>query len=355
MALYEQPWQLADAAASPPTPLVRSRVPALSGAWLKVEGQNPSGSFKDRVMRVLVREAIEVGARGAVVASSGNAAVAAAAACAREGLPLLVLVPDAVSPAAVAMVRLRGGAVVRAGEGPAAVHGLASRLATAFGLPNLASTFGAAGCEWACRGIGHEVHAQLGSQRVVRLAASISVGPVLLGAGTGLAEAGRPPIELVAGQAAGCAPIARAFDEGADEVLPWTGPAPTAALAIADRLTGYADEASYALGRIRASGGVVGAATDEEMLLMREAFARYDGLDVELASCAAPAVLARLGLADPETVCVLTGAGTKETLSRPTEDASTDGEPSVGSFAERAGTGPALVEEVTAWVHSSRS
>jgi threonine synthase len=356
VALYEQPWQGADIAECPPTPLVRSRVPALNGAYLKVEGQNPSGSFKDRVMRVLVREAVDAGATGAVVASSGNAAVAAAAACAKEGLPLLVLVPDAVSPAAVAMVRLRGAIVVQAGEGPAAVHGLAARLATRFGLPNLASTFGAAGCEWACRGIGHELAQQLGDRQVVCLAASISVGPVLVGAGQGLAEAGRPPVALVAGQAAGCAPIARAFEDGADQVSPWTAPAPTAALAIADRLTGYADEATYALGRIRTSGGVVAAATDEEMLELRAAFARHDGLDVELASCAAPAVLARTGRADPETVCILTGAGTKETLYRPAEAPAPEVEVSVETFARRARTGPALLEEeVREWVRSSRS
>jgi threonine synthase len=355
VALYQQPWHGADLSESPPTPLVRTRVPALKGALLKVEGQNPSGSFKDRVMRVLVREAVESGAAGAVVASSGNAAVAAAAACAKEDLPLLVLVPDAVSPAAVAMVRLRGATVVQAGEGPAAVHGLAARLAGSFGLPNLASTFAAAGCEWACRGIGHEVAQQLGDRQVTRLAASISVGPVLVGAGHGLIEAGRPPVALVAGQAAACAPIARAFEDGAAAVTPWTDPAPTAALAIADRLTGYADEATYALGRIQASGGVVGATTDEEMLDLRAAFATYDGLDVELASCAAPAVLARTGQTGPETVCILTGAGTKETLSRSAGIPAPEVEAPVETFARRAGTGSALLEEVKQWVRSSRS
>jgi threonine synthase len=355
VALYELPWRPPDAAEHPPTPLIRSRVPALDGCLLKLEGQQPSGSFKDRVMRVLVAEAVDAGATGAVVASSGNAAVAAAWACARHDLPLLVLVPDAVSPAAVAMVRLRGAVVVQAGEGPAAVHGLAARLSTGFGLPNLASTFGAAGCEWACRGIGAELAQQLGERSISRLAASISVGPVLVGAARGLAEAGRPDVALVAGQAAGCAPIARGFEEDAPNVSPWTGPATTAALAIADRLTGYADEGTYALWRIRDSQGLAGAATDAEMAELRDAFARYDGIDVELASCAAPAVLARERLAGPGTVCILTGAGTKETLTRLAGTPADELPAAVGTFARRAGIGPALIEEVTAWVHGSRS
>lgn len=352
VALYASHWTAGHDAAAPPTPLLRSTTPGLVGVLLKVEGANPSGSFKDRVMRVLVAEAVQAGSRGALVASSGNAAVAAASACARNGLPLLVLVPDAVSPNAVKMVQLRGGIVVCAGEGPAAVHGLAARLSREFGLANLASTFGAAGCEWACRGIGHEIADQVGTDEVQELAASISVGPVLVGAGHGLGEAGRPVPALIAAQAAGVAPIARAWAEGADEVTPWTGTANTAALAIADRLTGYAEEATYALQRIRASGGVVDAVSDAEMSAMRSALARHDGIDVELASAAAAVVLRRRPRGPAPAVCILTGAGTKET---PAPDADPPPPGDVEQFAADTGTGPALVKEVQEWISASPS
>jgi threonine synthase len=265
---------------------------------------------------------------------------------------VLVLVPNAASPNAVRLAELRGAVVVRAGDGPAAVHGLAARLSREFGLANLASTFGAAGCEWACRGIGHEIADQIGDVDVRTLAASISVGPVLIGAGNGLREAGRAIPTLVAAQAAGCAPIAEAYATGSDDVLPWTGPAVTSALAIADRLTGYAHEATYALRQVRASGGVVEAATDEEMHAMRHALARYDGLDVELASCAAAVVLRRGGRTGPGTVCVLTGAGTKETLA---VDAPAGQVPTIEEYAERSGTGDAFVKEIEAWLHTSPS
>jgi threonine synthase len=325
---------------------------------LKVEGMNLTGSFKDRVMQVLVADAVLRGASGAVVASSGNAAVAASAACAQAGLPLLVLVPEAVSANTVKMVELRGATVVRAGEGPAVVHGLAARLAERFGLANLASTFTAAGCEWACRGIGHEI-ARQAPEGVTHLVASVSVGPVLVGAGNGVIETGRPSPALIAAQAAGCAPIARAYASRTSEVTPWTESCDTNALAIADRLTGYADQATYTLHRVRESGGFVAAVTDAEMLDMRFDLARYDGLDVELASCAAPAAWRRKTPAawrrkTPErsVVCILTGSGTKETLG-PATDLS---EPcSVEQYAERSGVGHELLNEVNEWIHTSRS
>ena len=71
------------------TPLVRA--PVLSemvGAevWLKVEGANPTGSFKDRGMTVAVSAAIAEGAEAVVCASTGNTAASAAAYAARAGL-----------------------------------------------------------------------------------------------------------------------------------------------------------------------------------------------------------------------------------------------------------------------------
>ena len=155
---------------------------------------------------------------------------------------------------------------------------------------------------------------------------------------------------MVAAQADGCAPIARAFESGAHEVLPWTGPVGTRALAIADRLTGYASQATYALAAIRASGGRVGTATDSEMDRMRRQLALHDGIDVELASAAAAVVLARERRGSVTAVCVLTGAGWKDTLS-------VDGEPEtagdVETFAEQCGVGLELVREVETWVRAS--
>ncbi len=61
--------------------------------WLKVEGQNPTGSFKDRGMVVAVAKALEDGARMVLCASTGNTAASAAAYAARAGMSCTVILP----------------------------------------------------------------------------------------------------------------------------------------------------------------------------------------------------------------------------------------------------------------------
>jgi threonine synthase len=228
------------------------------------------------------------------------------------------------------------------------VHHLARLVSEKYGLPNLASTFGASGCEWACRSIGHEISAQLKDREVTTLAASVSVGPVLLGSARGLRESGRPFPRMVAGQAAGCAPIATAFSEGRQEVQPWEGPVLTKATSIADRLDGYAPEGTFFLNLVRESNGTLSAADDAILRDIRKDLARYDGLDVELSSCAAVAALLASGLGGEESVCILTGAGVKETLTGG-EDASPG--TGVDDFFSTVLKDPAGGKEADQWIH----
>jgi threonine synthase len=79
------------------TPLVEA--PNLSArldakVFLKIEGANPTGSFKDRGMTVAISKALEEGARAVVCASTGNTSASAAAYAARAGMSCLVLIPD---------------------------------------------------------------------------------------------------------------------------------------------------------------------------------------------------------------------------------------------------------------------
>ncbi|MGA3221674.1 MAG: threonine synthase, partial [Acidimicrobiales bacterium] len=62
--------------------------------WLKVEGANPTGSFKDRGMTVAISKAVEEGAKAVVCGSTGNTSASAAAYAARAGLTCAVLIPD---------------------------------------------------------------------------------------------------------------------------------------------------------------------------------------------------------------------------------------------------------------------
>jgi len=62
--------------------------------YVKFDGQNPTGSFKDRGMTVAVSKAAEKGAKAIVCASTGNTSAAAAAYAARAGMTAFVLIPE---------------------------------------------------------------------------------------------------------------------------------------------------------------------------------------------------------------------------------------------------------------------
>ncbi|MEI6364193.1 MAG: threonine synthase [Actinomycetes bacterium] len=79
------------------TPLVRANVlSARTGCevWLKVEGVNPTGSFKDRGMTMAISKAAEEGAKAVICASTGNTSASAAAYAVRAGMVCAVLVPQ---------------------------------------------------------------------------------------------------------------------------------------------------------------------------------------------------------------------------------------------------------------------
>ncbi len=100
------------------TPLVRVRnlekkLGCPSRLYLKWEGMNPTGSFKDRGMTVAVSKALEEGARGFVCASTGNTSASAAAFAARSGYPCYVLIPEnAVAMGKLAQSLMYGATVI---------------------------------------------------------------------------------------------------------------------------------------------------------------------------------------------------------------------------------------------------
>jgi threonine synthase len=98
------------------TPLLRaSRLSERYGVevWLKWEGANPTGSFKDRGMAVAVSRALERGARGVTCASTGNTSASAAAYAARAGLEAAVVVPEGlVASSKLAQARAVGARIV---------------------------------------------------------------------------------------------------------------------------------------------------------------------------------------------------------------------------------------------------
>lgn len=98
------------------TPLIRARnlqdVVPVRGLWIKDESRNPTWSFKDRAAEIAAAHAKELGSQALIVASTGNAAAATAAAANRVGLPAIVLFAEGVDPIMSAFVRSYGAMVV---------------------------------------------------------------------------------------------------------------------------------------------------------------------------------------------------------------------------------------------------
>ncbi len=101
------------------TPLLKlNNIPRLTGKnvdiYIKYEGLNPTGSFKDRGMTMAVTKAVEEGSKAIICASTGNTSAAAAAYAARAGISAFVLIPDGkIALGKLAQAMMHGATVIQ--------------------------------------------------------------------------------------------------------------------------------------------------------------------------------------------------------------------------------------------------
>ena len=88
--------------------------------YVKYEGLNPTGSFKDRGMTMAVTKAVEEGAKAIICASTGNTSASAAAYAARAGITAFVLIPEGkIAQGKLAQAMMEGAVVIQIkGRGP---------------------------------------------------------------------------------------------------------------------------------------------------------------------------------------------------------------------------------------------
>ncbi|HEY9617374.1 MAG TPA: pyridoxal-phosphate dependent enzyme, partial [Microcoleaceae cyanobacterium] len=77
-----------------PVPAIAEQIGRQVKVWVKYDGLNPTGSFKDRGMTMAISKAKEAGANAVICASTGNTSAAAAAYARRGGMRAFVLIPD---------------------------------------------------------------------------------------------------------------------------------------------------------------------------------------------------------------------------------------------------------------------
>jgi threonine synthase len=287
--------------------------------WLKFEGQNPTGSFKDRGMVVAVAKAIEAGARSAVCASTGNTSASAAAYCAVAGIACNVVVPEGkVALGKLAQAVAHGARiVVLRGNFDAAltrVREIAAR--TGIALLNSVNPHRIEGQKTAA----FEVTETLGRTPDV-VALPVGNAGNISAWWRGFCElGGRKPV-MLGFQAKGAAP----FVSGAPVSDPET-------IATAIRI-GNPASWNTAVAAQRESGGLFAAVSDEEILAAYRRLSREAGVFCEPASAAPVAGLLRLArekrsFAGQTIVAVLTGHGLKDPQS------AIDAAPEIGAPVE---------------------
>lgn len=298
------------------TPRLASRV-GVDRLWVKDEGQNPTASFKARGLCLAVSRALELGAEALAIPTAGNAGGAAAAYAAAAGLPLHVVAPDDTPAPIVEEIRALG-ADLRLIQGLISDAGREVRRGVEekgwFDLSTLKEPYRVEGKKT----MGYELFEQLGGRLPGAIVYPTGGGTGLIGMWKAFDEmetlgwigAERPKMFTV--QAAGCAPMVRAWESGADAAETWEG-ARTYASGL--RVPGAVGD-FLILRALRESGGGAVAVDDDAMAT----WVRHMGADTGVfaapeggATAAAVPILLERGMIAPEDEVVLfnTGSGLK--------------------------------------------
>jgi threonine synthase len=276
--------------------------------YLKVEGANPTGSFKDRGMTVAVSKALETGAKAIICASTGNTSASAAAYAARAGLTCAVLVPQGkIALGKLAQALVHGAKLLQVNGNFDDCLSLAAKLSQDFpvSLVNSVNIFRLHGQKTA----SFEIVEALGDAPDIHCLPVGNAGNISAYWMGYLEdhEAGnstRLP-KMYGFQASGAAPIV-----GGQVVHE------PSTIATAIRI-GNPASWTKALDARDSSGGLIEAVTDREILTAYRLLAREVGVFVELASAASVAGLlqqAQAGKvpAGSTVVCTVTGHGLKD-------------------------------------------
>jgi threonine synthase len=301
------------------TPLVQvDRVAAKVGLkrlFVKNEGQNPSGSFKDRGMTVSVTRAVQGGAKLLVCASTGNTAASMAAYAARAGVTAMVTVPAGkVASGKLAQVYAYGAKIIRVEgdfDGALAITLKVAAEIKELSVMNSVNPYRIEGQKTNA----YEVYEQLGYKVPDYVVLPVGNAGNISAVWKGFKEMKEWGISnslprMVAVQAAGAQPIVEAFQHGRDSVVAVQPKTIASAINI-----GNPASWKKALAALRDSKGMALAVTDEETVAARMELASSEGIFVEPASAVPIAAMEKLiGKIEKDAmvVCICTGNGLKD-------------------------------------------
>ena len=285
--------------------------------YVKYEGDNPTGSFKDRGMTVGVTKAVEAKAETTICASTGNTSSSLAAYSARAGLSCVVLVPSKrIALGKLSQALIHGARVLAVRGGFDDCLRIVKELSEdeRFYLLNSINPFRLEGQKTAA----YEIYEQLGGSAPDYLLIPIGNAGNIVAYWKGFKDLenlglidGLP--RFMGAQAAGASPIYKAFIEGAEKIKPVEN---VETVATAIRI-GNPVNWKRALRAVRETGGLVEVVTDEEILQAQRVLASREGVFAEPAGAAPIALLfkaVKRGLIDSDSrvVCIATGHGLKD-------------------------------------------
>ncbi len=283
------------------TPLLRA--PVLSeivgaSVRLKLEGANPTGSFKDRGMTCAVSAAVRDGAKAVICASTGNTAGSAAAYASRAGITCAVIVPDGkIAEGKMAQTLIHGARVISLAGNFDQALALVRELTETHPivLVNSINEFRIEGQKTAAFELHEDLDGQLEALYIpVGNAGNIS------SYWRGFRELGASP-KLFGFQAEGAAPLVLGHPVEHPETV-----------ASAIRI-GHPVRGEDAIAATVESGGSIRAVSDAEILAAYRLLASKEGMFCEPASAASVAGLLKYGSdGAQQVVCVLTGRGIKD-------------------------------------------
>jgi len=286
--------------------------------YVKNEGENPTGSFKDRGMTVGLTKAVEYGVKTVICASTGNTSASLAAYAARSGLKCVVLIPSGkIAYGKLAQALIYGAKVIQVrgnfDQALEIVIKLSERDRGVY-LLNSINPFRIEGQ----KSLGYEISEQLDNERVDRVVVPVGNAGNISAIWKGFTEFQklgfiRALPKMTGIQAEGSAPIAHAVKSGSSQISPVARPE---TIATAIRI-GAPVSWKKAMNAILDSHGTAETVTDEEILASQKLLARLEGLFVEPASASSIAGLKKLIEKsevdrNERVVCVATGHGLKD-------------------------------------------
>jgi len=280
--------------------------------YVKHEGMNPTGSFKDRGMTVGVTKAIELGMSTVACASTGNTSASLAIYAAKAGMPAVVLLPAGkVALGKVAQALMHGAKVLTIRGNFDEALRLVRDLCTKedFYLLNSINPYRLEGQKT----IAFEIAEQLQWNVPDRIVLPVGNAGNITAIYKGFKELKRLGLtetvpKMTGVQAEGASPITRAVREREERINPETNPE---TIATAIRI-GNPVNARKALKAIYESNGTAETVTDEEIIRAQKDLAQLEGIGVEPASASSIAGLRKLlqnQEIDPseQIVCITTG------------------------------------------------